>query len=100
MKKMLNLPSNLLSYNLKILLKENFVKKEKLFFSLTDKSKALMPYIHLSNDASSLPMPCVATIIKKKRENFNTKKNKKTRKRKKHFYWWQNAFWERCFRRM
>jgi len=65
LKKILDLNSNLLSYNLKILFKEKFIKKEGLFFVLTDKSKALMPYIHLSNDASCLPMSCVATIVRK-----------------------------------
>lgn len=65
LKKLLNLQSNLLSYNLRILLKENLVKKQGLNYLLTNKAKYLMPYVRKFNDASSLPLPCVATIVKK-----------------------------------
>lgn len=63
LKKSLNLESNLLSYNLKILNKEKFINKKEYIFSLTDKGKYIMPYVRKFNDASQIPIPCVATIV-------------------------------------
>ena len=63
LKRILNIESNLLSYNLKILSKEEFVNKKCYLFSLSDKGKYFMPYVRKSNDASQIPIPCVATIV-------------------------------------
>ena len=66
LKKLLGIESNLLAYNLKILAKENLIEKKDNYFALTGGTKCIMPYIHKSNDASQLPLPCVAVIIRKK----------------------------------
>ncbi len=66
LKKLLGIESNLLAYNLNILIKENLIEKKDNYFSLTGGTKCIMPYIHKSNDASQFPLPCVAVIIRKK----------------------------------
>lgn len=66
LKKLLGIESNLLAYNLKILIREKLIEKKDNYFSLTGGTKCIMPYIHKSNDASQIPLPCVAVIIRKK----------------------------------
>jgi len=68
LKKIVKLESNLLSYNLKILIKEEMIIKKGFNYILTDKAKYLMPYVRKSNDASLLPIPCVATIVRKNKK--------------------------------
>ena len=65
LKKILNIGSNLLKYNLDILLKENLIKKEKFLYSLSNEAKYIVPYIAENNDATKIPMPSVITILKK-----------------------------------
>jgi len=65
LKRILKLESNLLSYNLKLLIKENLIEKNNFYYSLTQKAKYLMPYFKNINELNSIPLPCVATIIKK-----------------------------------
>lgn len=64
LKRILKLESNLLSYNLNLLQKEGMIQKDNLYFELTDKGRYLMPYVRKDNDASKLPIVCVATIIR------------------------------------
>lgn len=68
LKKILNLESNILSYNLKILIKENLVDKVGLCYKLSQNAKYLMPYLRDSDESGFLPMPCVATIVMKRGE--------------------------------
>jgi len=82
LKKTLGLASNLLSYNLKILLREKLIQKNALSFSLTEKGKYLMPYIYKHNDASLIPMPCVAVIVRKNECVLIRKKTKEPEKGK------------------
>ena len=65
LKKIMKLDSNLLSYNLNILIKEKLVSKEGFYYSLTEKVKPLMPYVHNFNDASLIPLPCIAVVVMK-----------------------------------
>ena len=65
LKKIMNLESNLLSYNLNILIQEGLVEKKSFYYSLSQKAKYLMPYIRDVDNFSSVPMACVATIVKK-----------------------------------
>lgn len=65
LKRIMNLDSNLLSYNLNILIKEKLVGKEGLYYSLTEKVKSLMPYVRDSNDTSLIPLPCIAVVVMK-----------------------------------
>jgi len=66
LKKSLCIESNLLAYNLNLLMKKGLIEKKDLYFTLTGRTRCLMPYLHKSNDASQLPLPCVAVIIRKK----------------------------------
>ena len=68
LKKILKLESNLLSYNLNILIKEGLVEKNNLIYSLTNKAKSIMPYVRKTDGSSSIPLPCVAVIIRKNGE--------------------------------
>ena len=65
LKKLIKIESNLLSYNLNLLIKEKIIEKNNLYYKLTEQTKSLMPYIRKSNDASQIPLPCVATIVMK-----------------------------------
>ena len=82
LKKALGLPSNLLSYNLKILLREELIKKNGVSFLLSDKGKYLMPYIYKYNDASLIPLPCIAVIVMKGDKILIRKKTKEPEKGK------------------
>ncbi len=64
LKKLMNCKSNILSYNLKILINSNAVDKKGLKYELSDNGKYLMPYVYKFNDASLIPLPCVAVIIR------------------------------------
>jgi ADP-ribose pyrophosphatase YjhB (NUDIX family) len=68
LKKNLILKSNLLSYNLKILMETELVKKTKLFYSLSEKGSYLMPYVRKGCEYSKIPLPCVAVIVKKNKK--------------------------------
>ena len=65
LKKLINLESNILSYNINILIKEKLVNKKGIYYELSDYGRYLMPYVHKFNDASLIPMPCIAVIIRK-----------------------------------
>lgn len=65
LKKRLNLESNLLAYNLNILLKEGIIKKEGLNFLLTNKGKYEVAYLPKHSDISKIPLPVVVVILKK-----------------------------------
>jgi ADP-ribose pyrophosphatase YjhB (NUDIX family) len=51
-----------------MLAREKLVGKNENLFALTSKAKCIMPYIHKSNDACQLPLPCVAVIIMKNKK--------------------------------
>lgn len=65
LKKIMALKSNILSYNLNILISEKIVNKNGLSYSLSDYGKYMMPYVYKYNDASLIPMPCIAVIVRK-----------------------------------
>lgn len=65
LKKLINLKSNILFYNIKILIKEGLINKKDSHYFLSDYCKYSMPYVHKFNDASLIPMPCVAVIVRK-----------------------------------
>lgn len=65
LKKLINLESNILAYNLIILIKEKLVNKKGIYYELSDYGRYLMPYIYKFNDASLIPMPCIAVIVRK-----------------------------------
>ena len=85
LKRALKLESNILSYNLKILINENMVEKDNLVYSLTHEAKAIMPYARKLNDASSLPLLCVAVIVKKENKILIRRKIKEPEKGKRIF---------------
>jgi len=62
LKKILNLESNLLSYNLKILIKEKLIEKKGFYYSLSEQTKHLMPYLRNLNNSLN-PLLCVATVV-------------------------------------
>ncbi|MFA5173758.1 MAG: NUDIX domain-containing protein [Candidatus Pacearchaeota archaeon] len=81
LKKLLGLNSNILSYNLKILLKMHLISKEGVFYSLTKTTKYLMPYIRKIEN-SLIPLPCIATIVIKDNKILVRKKEKEPEKGK------------------
>ena len=60
LKKVLGLDSNILSYHLKMLMREGIVVKKDLKYFLSEKAKHLMPYLR---NLENPPLPCVAVIV-------------------------------------
>jgi ADP-ribose pyrophosphatase YjhB (NUDIX family) len=98
LKKIMNLQSNILSYNLKILIKENIIEKQNLYYKLTEQTKDLMPYVRRSNDASLIPLPCVATIVMKDKKILIRKKIQEPEKGKSIFIGGKMDFGEDIFK--
>jgi len=63
LKKTLSCDSNILAYNIKILVSHGLIKKDGLKFGLTQIAEHMMPYVHKDYDASEIPLPVVATIV-------------------------------------
>jgi len=65
LKRILQLESNLLAYNLNLLIKENLVIKKGSYFHLSEGGKYSVAYISEYSDASKIPLPCIVVILKK-----------------------------------
>lgn len=97
LKKVIKIESNMLSYNLKILIKEDIVEKKGIYYSLSEQAKSLMPHIRKLNDASSIPLPCIATIIIKDKKILIRKKTREPEKGKNIFIGGKINFGENIF---
>ncbi|MGD9275912.1 MAG: NUDIX domain-containing protein [Candidatus Pacearchaeota archaeon] len=64
-KKKLRIESNQLAYHIKNLVKNKFLSKSTKGYSLTQKSKTLMPYLRYASEFDLLPMVSVAVFVKK-----------------------------------
>ncbi|MFA7707611.1 MAG: NUDIX domain-containing protein [Candidatus Pacearchaeota archaeon] len=95
LKRILKLESNLLSYNLNILIKEGLVEKTGVYYLLNDSCKHLMPYIRSDNNL--IPLTCVATIVMSKGKILIRKKDLEPEKGKSIFIGGKVGFGEDIF---
>ena len=97
LKRLFGFESNILSYNLNILIKNEIVAKEGVLYNLTDYGRYVMPYVHKSYDASSIPIPCVAVIVRKGSKILIRKKDREPEKGKSIFVGGKMNFGEQIY---